>query len=32
MAAALQAIVVELDMIVTPYHAIFHQGKFKESQ
>jgi hypothetical protein len=31
-AAGLQAIVVEFDMIITPYHAIFHEGKLKGSQ
>jgi hypothetical protein len=30
-AAALQAIIMEFDMIITPYHAIFHQGEFKGS-
>ena len=30
--AALHVIVVEFDMIITPCHAIFHQGKLKGSQ
>jgi hypothetical protein len=30
-AAALQVIVVEFDMIIIPYHAIFRQGKLKGS-
>jgi hypothetical protein len=31
-AAALQAIIVEFNMIITLSQAIFHQGKLKESQ